>query len=809
MALSEFSNLSLILYLPDEDSDQQVWDSVRELAKIKCRAEVILVADQRNTSSDHLGSRTSYKPVPSVFPSLDQAISAAKHPLVGILDRDSRVDAPIVQYLLERSEDHAIQTAFFSSPSGLGKFGKVLYWLFAIIARILLNSGKSELRPGFTIINKSLVNSNHWKQVSSKPICSSVQLIAMARLNRLPINEVNLGSCPDVGSPKQFNGSTRSDFKRIRRSLSRTVRFWWNTLMFPRNRFDLTTQLNEKKTSSRKQFAIGTFLILIAGMVLFSSLEFPLFDPDEVRNSQLALNVVETGQWMSLSLGEEYYWDKPPLQIWLIAASYKVFGVSEFTTRLPGALASLLTVLLVLVIGKRLVGFRSASLGALMLTLSTGFVVVGRYVTMDATLTTMSTAALLLGFIAIRERFEKSTAIMAGLACGLGVLVKGPVIAVICIPPLLASSWLLAKEQARNKTRNRWLWFLVPMAIVASPWFIAMALIHPDFLTYFFWKHHIVRFSAAFNHQEPLWYYAVGIFVLMFPASYLLPSVVRFSTSRRPENRMWRTKEHGFLFLSAVWIILFFSLSQSKLPTYIVPAFPLICLLMGVLIERKIVHFRGRPDSEQAPSNSGIRKRTFLEGLPRRAPLELLFWISAISTAIVFLFQQGVTNLAMAISASVIVPLTIFAARKRSNPKLAWCCFGILALFTVVLISHRLIPALSVTRSVHVAANELRISDDELTNSPIVYFGEKPFGARLTVQGELKHFNEKQTQDLVRFLNWNPNAIIVSAKEPIEQLRADLPWTISIEQCKGKRHLYVARPNKAVIAREQQSRLFR
>ena len=94
------------------------------------------------------------------------------------------------------------------------------------------------------------------------------------------------------------------------------------------------------------------------------------------------------------------------------------------------------------------------------------------------------------------------------------------------------------------------------------------AIIHPEFIVHHLWKHHIVRFSDAFNHREPFWYYFIGIFLFMFPASYLIPSVTKFLTSRKPENRLLRTGEHGFLFLTAVWIICFFSISESKEPAH-------------------------------------------------------------------------------------------------------------------------------------------------------------------------------------------------------------------------------------------------
>ena len=457
-----------------------------------------------------------------------------------------------------------------------------------------------------------------------------------------------------------------------------------------------------------------------------------------------------------------------------------------------------------ILIGKRLVGFRAAAIGAFLLILTAGFLITGRYVTMDSALTTTTTATLMLGFLALRDRFSKPIAVAAGIACGIGVLIKGPIAVVLCFPPLIAASWLLAKQPEQSKIRNRWLWFAIPTCLVSAPWFIATSLVHPDFLTYFFWKHHVVRFSAAFTHRGPFWYYAVGIFVFMFPASYLIPSAARFLTSRKPENRLWRTREHGFLFLSVVWIIGFFTLSQSKLPTYIVPSFPLICLLMGVLVERKLLSRRNMIPGRAAFAGQRSLKtrRSFLDGLPRRAPLELVFWIAVGSAVLLTMFPSASASpVGMVVSAVLVGLLSALAIRKRSKPKLAWVCFGLLALFTVSMIIHRIIPASAQHRSIHIAAEQLK-KTKEFENAPLVFFGREPYGSTLVHDpADVKFFGLTQTSKMVDFLTSNPTAIIVAPDELMKTLRGDLPWTIRLDQCEDARHLYTSQINQSVAAK--------
>ncbi len=855
----QFENVSLILMIDDtsthqERLDHRIWQAVSALGLIRFRTEIILVTGQNFTPDSEqtrqLYNSVTYRPYPKMFPCLKQAIEAAKHPLIAITDPDVEIDTDVWKLLKQRSSRLSIQTAYHSSVSGAkpsNRFQTLKRFQVTIsewLSNALLRTKKSELRHGLTMLTRTPRSSmphvhqlptEHNQDASSQPdplaplwtssptqqnLASSTQLLALARLNGTVVNEIDLG----IGSSS--NAASAPSSKTIRRSVAGSVRFWWNTMMFPRHRFELQQQLEQSEPTKpnrigwAKQLATISTLAMLAVFCLFHWLGFALFEPDEARNAQLALNVIESGDWLSLKLNREFYWDKPPFQIWAIAASYQTFGVNQWSTRLPGAIASLLTILMTVLIGKRLVGFRAAAIGTFMLLITAGFLFTGRYVTMDAALTASTTATLLLGFLAIRDRFNKATAVAAGIACGIGVLTKGPIAIVICLPPLIVANWLLAKQRPQeSKTRNRWLWLIVPTFVVSAPWFIATSLVHPDFLTYFFWKHHFVRFSSAFNHREPFWYYALGIFLFMFPASYLLPSTARFLTSRRPENRMWRTREHGFLFLSVVWIIGFFTLAESKLPTYIVPSFPLICLLMGVLVERRILQ-RGQlipgqavavsdPDAKSPYAESqrsffdglpGFKsRRSFFDGLTGRAPLELVFWISVGSVALLTMLPSASASLAwMIVSAAIIGTLGFLAVRRRSKPKLAWVCFGLLALFTVDLIVHRIVPAAAEQRSIHSAARQLR-NTAGFADAPLVFFGREPYGSTLVHDpDDVKFFQVTQTSKLVEFLSANPTAIIVASDDPMKTLRDDLPWTIRLDQHEEARHLYTSQINTAV-----------
>src|SRR5205823_3582237 len=131
--------------------------------------------------------------------------------------------------------------------------------------------------------------------------------------------------------------------------------------------------------------------------------------------------------------------------------------------------------------------------------------------------------------------------------------------------------------------------------LLACPWFIAVALRDRSFLSYFFWTHHVVRYVAPLDHEQPFWYYAPGLILGMFPWTLFFPGVVL---------DWWKRLKHrgnvgpADLFLLAfLWCVVFHSASGCKRSGYILPALPPFALLLGCQIERWLaagvdMHFR-------------------------------------------------------------------------------------------------------------------------------------------------------------------------------------------------------------------------
>src|SRR5579885_2488382 len=151
---------------------------------------------------------------------------------------------------------------------------------------------------------------------------------------------------------------------------------------------------------------VPALLVLLPAVLLYPCLSFRLLEPDEGRYAEIPREMLQRGDLVLPVLNGEPYLDKPPLLYWLVAGSYRLFGVAEWSARLVPALAVHATILLVYFLGRRGLGEAAATRGAVLLALAPGFVSVGRLLLLDGLLALWTTLALLAAFEAVRgERF--------------------------------------------------------------------------------------------------------------------------------------------------------------------------------------------------------------------------------------------------------------------------------------------------------------------------------------------------------------------------------------------------------------------
>jgi 4-amino-4-deoxy-L-arabinose transferase-like glycosyltransferase len=324
-------------------------------------------------------------------------------------------------------------------------------------------------------------------------------------------------------------------------------------------------------------------LIVLPGVLLYPCLAFPLFEPDEGRYAEIPREMLERGDLVVPYLHGQAYLDKPPLMYWLVMASYQVLGTHEWSARLVPALAVHGCILLIYLLGRRSLGERGAWWGALLLGLAPGFMCMGRLLVLDGLLAFWVTLSVLAAFEALRtSRLRWGWWLASAAACGLGILTKGPVALILLLPPL----WM-QRRLAGGLARMSWkacLIFVVVILAVALPWYVAICLRLPDFARYFLWEHNVTRFLAPFDHLEPIWYYLPILLGGLLPATVLAMPFARHLLSGDPAVAGRRCPALGFVLLAGGWCVLFFSLSGCKLPTYVLPAIPFLCLAVGYFI---------------------------------------------------------------------------------------------------------------------------------------------------------------------------------------------------------------------------------
>jgi len=332
------------------------------------------------------------------------------------------------------------------------------------------------------------------------------------------------------------------------------------------------------------RIALGALLMLCA-VALFVKLGAPaLFDPDEGRNAEKAREILLLHDWITPHENFAVVLDKPIFYYWLVAASYRAFGISESSARLPSALAGLGCVALVFFFARRFFGFWEGLWSSLILVTSLEFYLLARIVIFDMTLTFFTTLSLFSFFYALREEKSRRRTSWLGLmyvSLGAATLVKGPI--GVVLPGMVALAYLLICRKL-FLLRELGLHFGIPLFVaIVAPWYYEVERLNPGYLRYFFWEENFIRYLTPHFNRTEGWYYFFWVLAVGFlPWTLWIPKALREAWRGRRDDTML------FLLLWAVLPFIFFSFSSAKLPHYILPIFPPLALLTGISLERKI-----------------------------------------------------------------------------------------------------------------------------------------------------------------------------------------------------------------------------
>jgi 4-amino-4-deoxy-L-arabinose transferase-like glycosyltransferase len=310
-----------------------------------------------------------------------------------------------------------------------------------------------------------------------------------------------------------------------------------------------------------------------------------LVPPDEGRYAEMAREMLVTGDWITTRLNGIKYFEKPPLQTWLNAASFAVFGIGDWQARLWTGLCGLGGVILTGYAARQVFGARAGFYAALVLGSSLFWVASGQIDSLDMGLSGMMTIALCGLLLAQREQAtpaeNRNWMLVCWAGMALAVLAKG-LIGIVLPGAVLVLYCALARDLAIWKRLHLGKGLLLFFAI-AAPWFVLVGLRNPEQPYFFFVHEHWERFFLKTHHREGPWYYFLLMLIPgIMPWLGLLPQALA--------NAIRRECPTGFqpkllLLIWAVFILFFFSYSSSKLPGYILPVFPALAVLIAVYLE--------------------------------------------------------------------------------------------------------------------------------------------------------------------------------------------------------------------------------
>ena len=323
-------------------------------------------------------------------------------------------------------------------------------------------------------------------------------------------------------------------------------------------------------------------LFVVATILWFGTLDYRhLIPTDEGRYAQMAREMMVSGDYITPRYNDYKYFEKPPLHIWATAIIFKLFGLGEWQARLWSGITSFFTILLVGFTAARLYGHLTGYLAALILLSSPMWVVGGHFNALDMGLSAflnLALCALLLAQHADAEHHAKSRRNwmwLCWLAMGLATLSKGLI--GIVIPGMVLFAYILTRWDWRILARLHLISGLFIYLAITAPWFIAVSIQNTEFPHFFFIHEHFERFTADAHRRTAPFYFFIPLVVVGF-----LPWMPQFFQSAWQTLKQYRLSQFSANWMLWAWfavIFIFFSISRSKLPGYIMPVFPALAIL--------------------------------------------------------------------------------------------------------------------------------------------------------------------------------------------------------------------------------------
>ena len=379
------------------------------------------------------------------------------------------------------------------------------------------------------------------------------------------------------------------------------------------------TKTEDQKPKTKSHFVWLLFALLII-FVYFFGLTIPLVGPDEPRYAQIAREMFLRGDWITPKLGGFDWFEKPALLYWLQIISYKIFGINEFAARFGSAIFGLGTVFYLLLLGKIVQSPKSkvqspvttdkgqlttdefANWLALIAASSIGLIVFSRGASFDIILTFPITASLVGFFIFDRSDKKSFFTFHFPLSIfyffiGIALIAKGLV--GVVFPLAIVGFYYVLSWKLPNKTFILSLiWGTILSLLIAAIWYVPMYQANGwKFINEFFVQHHFQRYlSNKYQHPQPFWFFFLVLPLMTIPwLPFFLASIWEFlqSSKFKVQSSKFGHQNCDLRRFAFAWMfvpLVFFSVSGSKLPGYILPALPgaliLTALYVGKFVQK-------------------------------------------------------------------------------------------------------------------------------------------------------------------------------------------------------------------------------
>jgi len=334
------------------------------------------------------------------------------------------------------------------------------------------------------------------------------------------------------------------------------------------------------KIASRPILSVLLLTLLSLYLFFFQLGGMALTDPDETFYAQTAKEMLSRGEWVTPYLYGNAQFEKPILYYWLIEASYRAFGVNEFAARFPSAGAALVGVIALYFLGSILFNKRVGLLAALMLAVSVEYIILARGCLTDmvlAVLMLLTFTFFIYGIKRGRAYFYLLSAAMLGLA----TLTKGPV--AVFLSGAIMFIYIIVTRQWDKFRRMPFIPAAATFLVVTLPWYVIIYKIHGQaFIDAFFGFHNVNRFLEAEHKIGSQIYFNIPVvFGGFFPWSIFLP--VGFWHIFKSMRLSSEGDSMKFISIWFVVIFVFFTISSTKLATYIFPLFPALALISALV----------------------------------------------------------------------------------------------------------------------------------------------------------------------------------------------------------------------------------